>query len=50
MEKFCEVYEELYNSAESTEALNALKEQISEDVCGEASLLEVCKISGDIVK
>ena len=50
LERFKECYEELYNSAESTEALNALKEQISENVCGEESLLEVCKITGEIVK
>ena len=50
VEKFCEVYEELYNSAGSTEVLNSLKEQISADIGGEASCAEVFKISGEIVK
>ena len=50
VEKFCEVYEELYNSAGSTEVLNSLKEQISADIGGEASCAEVFQISREIVK
>ena len=50
VEKFCQVYEELYNSSGSTEALSSLKEHISADIGSEASIAEVFKISGEVVK
>ena len=49
-DKFCKVYEELYNSSGSSEAMEVLKTQISLNVGTEESLAEVFKINGKIVK
>ena len=49
-DKFCKVYEELYNSSGSSEAMEVLKAQIAEKVGAEESLEEVFKINGKIVK
>ena len=54
VEMFCDFYEGVYNSAESTDAGNVIKSKISALVSsrqGEVdSLLEINKVSGDIVK
>ena len=50
VEKFCEVYEELYNSSGSYDALQGIKEQLEINIVGEESLEEVLKLTGEIVK
>ena len=50
VEKFCEVYEELYNSSGSYDALQGIKEQLEINIVGEESLEEVLKVTGEIVK
>ena len=50
VEKFCEVYEELYNSSGSYEALQGIKEQLEINIGGAESLEEVSKVTGEIVK
>ena len=50
VEKFCEVYEELYNSSGSSDALLEIKEKLGGLIVGEESVVEVFKITGDIVK
>ena len=47
--KFKEVYEELYNSSESEDAMNVIKNKLKE-VINEDSINEVNKITGNIVK
>ena len=49
IEKFREVYESLYNSAESEEAVKVIKNKL-ETLIGTDSLAEVYKITGDVVK
>ena len=49
VEKFREVYESLYNSAEFEEAVKLIKSKLK-TVIGPDSLDEVCKITGDVVK
>ena len=51
VEKFCEVYEELYNSSGSSEAMEALKGQINDMIDeSETSEYEIGKVTGSIVK
>ena len=51
VEKFCQVYEELYNSSGSSEVLSSLKYEINENIKNdETAMREVFKISGDVVK
>ena len=50
MSYVCEVYEELYNSSGSFQALQGIKEQLNVNIVGEESLEEVLKVTGDIVK
>ena len=51
MEKFCDVYEELYNSSGSEEALEEIKGQINDLIVGsDSGQSEVLKITGDVVK
>ena len=51
VESFCTVYEELYNSSESSEALSVLKDQLNDMIQGsDTTGHEVDKISGAIVK
>ena len=49
-EKFCQVYEELYNSSGSGEALAALKDVITDKMETEDNESEVVKITGKVVK
>ena len=49
VEKFREVYETLYNSAESADAVNQIKNSLS-DANWQDSLLHVNKITGPTVK
>ena len=49
LEKFKEMYEDLYNSAATAEAMEAIKENISAGI-DYKSMAEVNKITGDIVK
>ena len=49
VEKFCEVYEELYNSSGSSEALQEIKEQLRRSIM-EESTEEVFKVTGEVVK
>ena len=51
VEKFCEVYEELYNSSGSDEALEAIKTLLKDLIAGnETGENEVLKITGEAVK
>ena len=51
VDKFCTVYEELYNSSGSKEALSNMKKEISNDIeLGDAGVNEVNRITGDVVK
>ena len=51
VESFCTVYEELYNSSESSEAMSVLKDQLNDMIQGsDTSGHEVDKITGAIVK
>ena len=51
VEKFCEVYEELYNSSGSEEALHSIKAHLEELIAGnETGENEVLKITGEVVK
>ena len=51
VERFCDVYEALYNSSESIEALNVLKHQLNGMIAGsDTSGHEVGKVTGAIVK
>ena len=49
VDKFKEVYYDLYNSAESSEAVELIKIKLNETI-GEGSLSEVNKITPDVVK
>ena len=49
VEKFREVYETLYNSADSSEAMNVIKERLG-DMISVESLEEVNKVTGSAVK
>ena len=54
VEKFRDFYEEVYNSSESNEALEGIKERIKEllaeaNAVGDTSM-ELNKLTGDIVK
>ena len=50
-EEFCKVYEELYNSSGSDEALHALKEFIKNKLANnDETMNEVFKITGVVVK
>ena len=51
VEKFCAVYEELYNSSGSQEALEEIKTIVNDLIIeGETGQSEVAKITGEIVK
>ena len=51
VEKFCEVYEELYNSSGSSEALEDIKQHLQELIEeSDSSEHEIFKITGSIVK
>ena len=51
-EKFCSVYEELYNSSPSGEALKALKDTVADELenNNEQAMSEIMKITGQVVK
>ena len=50
-EKFCEVYEELYNSSGSSEALEEIKNHLQELIAeSDGAEHEIFKITGSIVK
>ena len=49
VEKFREVYETLYNSAESSASVQLIKERLANTI-GPESLLEVNKVTGEMVK
>ena len=49
LDKFREVYETLYNSADTSDAMKVIKEKL-ETMIGQNSLEEVDKITGNIVK
>ena len=49
LDKFKSVYEELYNSAESINAMTVIKEKLK-DTISQENLVEVNKITGNIVK
>ena len=49
LDKFREVYETLYNSADTSDAMKVIKEKL-ETMIGHNSLEEVNKITGSIVK
>ena len=49
VEKFREVYEELYNSADTSETVNLLKDSISKMIDNN-SLYDVNKVTPDVVK
>ena len=49
LDKFRECYEELYNSANTSDVMNTIKQRLEEKI-NISSLEEVSKITGDIVK
>ena len=51
VEKFCVVYEELYNSSGSKEVLSNMKKEMSKSIeLDNESSAEVFRITGDVVK
>ena len=51
VDKFCEVYEEIYNSSGSSEAMEVLKGQINNMIEeSETSEYDIGKVTGSIVK
>ena len=50
VEKFCEVYEALYNSSGSEEAIEAIKLGVRDMITGNGDAEEAFKITGSVVK
>ena len=50
VEKFCEIYKDLYNSAGSEEGMDKINSEIKELIAREDSVEEALKVTGSVVK